>query len=69
MANAATELAQLEEQPRTADCWEGLFDTVVECDKPVTDITALDASGLIDTLKAIKAGEIDLNHALNGAAT
>jgi hypothetical protein len=28
----------------------------------------MDASGLIDMLRAIKAGEIDVNQALNGAA-
>ena len=35
---------------------------------PVADLSGMDASGLIDTLKAIKAGEIDVNQALHGAA-
>ncbi len=37
--------------------------------KPVVELTSFEASGLIDCMKGIKADEIDLQAALNGAKT
>lgn len=37
--------------------------------KPMASLTSFEASSLIDVLKAIKAGEVDLETALNGATS
>lgn len=50
MATARMPTAPHDARPRTAESWRGLFDTVSECDKVVTEIEGTLPAGLAGTL-------------------